>query len=167
MTQRRKARKEFYNAPLHKRRKIMSSHLSDKLLLRYNIRSFPVKKGDRVKIVRGSLRGLVEKVAEVDRKALKIMIEGATIAKADRKMVPRKIDPSNVIIVDLDLKDQWRRKKLEKLAERKLSKLREKRKEKIEKEEKKAEEKKKEAKEEKKDEIKKEIKEEVKEEVKK
>lgn len=143
--QRRKVRKAMFNAPKHKRRKMVSAHLSDKLLIKYNVRAFPLRKGDKVKIIRGVLRGHVEKIAEIDRKALKIRVEGATIAKADRKMVPKKIDPSNVILMDFNLSDPWRRKKLAKLAERKFSEIRAKKKEKIEMEEKeKAEETKKE-----------------------
>lgn len=108
----RKQRKMRYNAPIHRRRKMIASHLAEDLMLKYNKRSVPVKKGDTVKIIRGSLKGHIGKVASVDTKKMKITVEGATIAKADKSQVARPIDPSNVIITHLDLSDPWRSKKI-------------------------------------------------------
>jgi large subunit ribosomal protein L24 len=45
----RKQRKMLYNAPLHKKRKWLASHLAENLLLKYDRRSIPVIKGDTVK----------------------------------------------------------------------------------------------------------------------
>ena len=112
----RKVRKALYNAPLHKRRKMISSHLSDELIWKYDTRSVPVRKGDTVKIIRGALQGHVEKVVKIDTKKRKILIEGATIAKADGTRIPRLIDPSNVIITKLDLTDPRRKAKIESLG---------------------------------------------------
>lgn len=108
----RKQRKMRYNAPIHRRRKMIASHLAEDLMLKYNKRSVPVKKGDTVKIIRGGLKGHVGKVASVDTRKIKIRVEGATIAKADKSQVARPIDPSNVIITHLDLSDPWRSKKI-------------------------------------------------------
>lgn len=108
----RKQRKMRYNAPIHRRRKMIASHLAEELMLKYNKRSVTVKKGDTVKIIRGGLKGLIGKVASVDTKKMKITVEGATAAKADKSQVARPIDPSNVIITHLDLSDPWRSKKI-------------------------------------------------------
>ena len=108
----RKQRKMRYNAPIHRRRKMIASHLAEDLMLKYNKRSVPVKKGDTVKIIRGGLKGHIGKVASVDTRKIKIRVEGATIAKADKSQVARPIDPSNVIITHLDLSDPWRSKKI-------------------------------------------------------
>lgn len=146
----RKQRKMRYNAPVHRRRKMIASHLAEDLMLKYNKRSVPVKKGDTVKIIRGGLKGHVGKVASVDTRKMKIGIEGATIAKADKKQVAKPVDPSNVIITHLDLSDPWRSKKIGEgkvKRKRKIKGKKEKAVEEKEKSEKKKEEKKKEEKE--------------------
>jgi large subunit ribosomal protein L24 len=111
----RKQRKARGEAPLHRRRRMVSAHLDSALMREYNIRSVPVRKGDTVKIVRGSsdLKGSENKVASIDLKNYKIIIENITVAKADGTQTERPIDPSNVIITKLDLSDSWRKQKLE------------------------------------------------------
>lgn len=111
----RKQRKARGEAPLHKRRRMVSAHLDSALMREYNIRSVPVRKGDTVRIVRGSsdLKGSENKVASIDLKNYKIIIENITIPKADGTQTERPIDPSNVIITKLDLSDSWRKQKLE------------------------------------------------------
>jgi len=132
-----------YNAPIHRRRKMIASHLAEELMLKYNKRSVTVKKGDTVKIIRGGLKGHIGKVASVDTKKMKITMEGATIAKADKSQVARPIDPSNVIITHLDLSDPWRSKKIGEGKIKRKRKIKEKKEEKAEGEkEKKTEEKK-------------------------
>jgi len=112
-------------------------------MLKYNKRSVTVKKGDTVKIIRGGLKGHIGKVASVDTKKMKITVEGATIAKADKSQVARPIDPSNVIITHLDLSDPWRSKKIGEGKIKRKRKIKEKKEEKAEGEkEKKTEEKK-------------------------
>jgi len=108
-----KQRKAFFNAPLHKKRKMMSSHLEENLLLKYDKRSVPVVKGDTVRVMRGSFRGHENKVVSVNFKKNSINIEGITMAKADGNKIPKPIHPSNVIITKLNLTDKWRRSKLE------------------------------------------------------
>ena len=109
----RKQRKEMFNAPLHKRRKWLSSHLEEKLLLKYDKRSISVIKGDTVKVMRGSFRGHEDKVAHVNVRKRYIEIEGITMSKADGNKIAKPIHPSNVLITKLNLTDKWRRKKLE------------------------------------------------------
>lgn len=108
----RKQRKARYDAPLHVRRKQVAAHFSEELLLKYNRRSIPVVTGDEVKILRGSHKGESGKVVDVDTKARRIVVEGITIKKADGTDVPRPIDPSNVLLVKLNLDDERRRNKL-------------------------------------------------------
>ena len=110
----RKQRKRMYTMPIHARRKRLSAHLAGDLIEKYNTRSFPVRTGDVVKILRGSMRGHVGKVVDVDTKKMKIHVEGATITKTDGTQLPMKIDPSNVIITKLDLSDPLRKKRIEK-----------------------------------------------------
>jgi len=111
--QARKQRKALYQAPLHKKRKWMASHLEESLLLKYDRRSISVVKGDTVKVMRGSYKGHEDKVANVKVKKRILEIEGLTMAKADGNKIPRPIHPSNVLITKLNLTDKWRRNMLE------------------------------------------------------
>nr|AJS12962.1 50S ribosomal protein L24P [uncultured archaeon] len=111
----KKQRKARANAPLHLKKRMMSAHLDSALMTEYNVRSVPVRKGDTVKVIRGSedARAIEAKVAEIDLKHCKLIIENVTVAKADGTQKPRPVDPSDVIITKLDLTDPWRKEKLE------------------------------------------------------
>lgn len=109
----RKQIKEIYNAPLHMKRKRLSSHLEENLLLKYDKRAASVVKGDTVRVMRGSFKGHEDKVVGVKVGKRIIEIEGITMTKADGNKIPKPIHPSNVIITKLNLTDKWRRKKLE------------------------------------------------------
>ncbi|UCE91249.1 MAG: 50S ribosomal protein L24 [Methanobacteriota archaeon] len=113
----RKQRRAKMDAPFHRRRRMVSAHLDSPLIREYNVRSLPVRKGDTVKIIRGSrdIKGTENKVASVDLGEYKIIIENVTVAKADGTQTERLIDPSDVIITKLDVSDGWRKKKLEDL----------------------------------------------------
>jgi len=115
----RKQRKAHWNAPLHKKRRMVSAHLDSALMSEYNVRSLPVRKGDTVKIIRGAkdFRTGEAKVANVDVKGMKIIIENITIPKADGTQKPKPVDPSDVLLTKLDLSDPWRKGKLDSLKE--------------------------------------------------
>jgi len=108
-----KQRKRFFKAPLHRRGKIMSVHLSRELRERYGIRSFPIRSGDKVRIMRGDNKGIEGKVVKIDRKKYKVFIEGVTREniRGEKKFIP--IHYSNLMIIDLDLSDPYRKKKIE------------------------------------------------------
>ena len=61
----RKQRKEYFNAPLHKKRKWIASHLEENLLLKYDRRRISLVNGDSVKVMRGSFKGHEDKVVRV------------------------------------------------------------------------------------------------------
>ena len=109
----RKQRKELFNAPLHKRRKWISTHLEEKLLLKYDKRGVPVIKGDTVRVMRGSFKGHEDKVVHVNIRRRQVEIEGMTMTKADNKKIAKPIHASNLMITKLNLTDKWRRSKLE------------------------------------------------------
>jgi len=108
-----KQRKHLYNAPLHKKRKWVSSHLSENLLLKYDKRSVSVITGDEVEVMRGSFKGHKDKVASVHVKKQTVEVEGMTTAKADGTKIAKSIHASNLLITKLNLTDKWRRQKLE------------------------------------------------------
>jgi large subunit ribosomal protein L24 len=115
----RKQRKAFYNAPLHIKRKMISSHLSEELQKEYNIRSFQVIKGDTVKVMRGDedIVGVEGKVASVITKTGRVTMEGVTIAKADGTQTAKPVHASKVMITKLDLTDPKRKEKLTRAKE--------------------------------------------------
>jgi large subunit ribosomal protein L24 len=106
-------RKAFYNAPLHLRHKLASAHLSKELRDKLGIRSLPVIVGDKVMIMKGEHKGKTGKVAEVDLKGLWVKVEGITRKKADGTEVLVKFRPWNLLILDLNLKDERRRRIIE------------------------------------------------------
>jgi len=107
-----KQRKRLYNAPLHRLSKLMSAHLSYELREKYHRRSFPIRVGDRVKILRGEFKGVEGKVTEVNREKQAIYVENVTAKKADGTSVNRPIHVSNVMITELNLDDPYRKKAL-------------------------------------------------------
>ncbi|MGQ9587672.1 MAG: 50S ribosomal protein L24 [Thermoplasmata archaeon] len=116
-TKARKQRKARFEAPLHRKKRMISAHLDSALMSEYNVRSLPVRKGDTVRIIRGAkdFRASEAKVASVDLKNCKIIVENITIPKADGTQKPKPIDPSDVLLTKLDLSDPWRKSKLDSL----------------------------------------------------
>src|SRR5688572_3305439 len=112
-SQPRKQRLAYYNAPHHVARKGMASHLSEELLLKYNRRSLTVIFGDEVKVLRGDHKGKSGKIVGIDVSARKVNVEGVTNKKADGTEVALPVDPSNLVIVKLNLEDKRRSAKLE------------------------------------------------------
>ncbi len=52
----RKQRKYRHNAPLHVKQKFVHVHLSKELKKKYQTRNLGLKKGDKVKVLRGQYR---------------------------------------------------------------------------------------------------------------
>jgi len=72
-----------------------------------------LRKGDRVKVLRGDHKGKTGKVVRVDLSKLKAFVEGvvAKEAKGTEKLSP--IDPSNLIILEASTGDKERAAVLE------------------------------------------------------
>lgn len=109
---RRKQHKAWSQAKWNRKHRDLNSHLSEKLFEKYNRRSFPVKKGDTVKVMRGSFKDHEGKVVKVFTSKRKVAVEGVVITKADGKEAPMMVDPSNLMITKLDLGDKVRKQAL-------------------------------------------------------
>jgi len=109
----RKQRRALYRMPHHLRHKLLSAPLSEELRAKYGFRSFPIRTGDRVRVMRGDFKGAEGKVIRVDREKGRIYIDTVTRTKADGTPVNIPIHASKVMIVELDLSDKWRKKALE------------------------------------------------------
>ena len=100
-SQPRKQRKYRANAPLHLRKKFVSVSLSKSLKKNSEHRNIPVKKNDKVKIIRGKFKGKSGKVLSVDLKYSKIIVEGIQVTKQDGSKANIKMQPSNLQIIEM------------------------------------------------------------------
>ncbi|MBI4440362.1 50S ribosomal protein L24 [Candidatus Woesearchaeota archaeon] len=100
-------------APLHIKHRLMGAHLSAELRKKYTGRSVPLRKGDKVKIMRGSSRGKSGKIMDVNLKKLKVSIDGMQVSKIDGTKANIMFEPSNLMITELNLDDKERKKSLE------------------------------------------------------
>ncbi|MBD3388284.1 MAG: 50S ribosomal protein L24 [Candidatus Altiarchaeales archaeon] len=107
--QARKQRKWVGEAPLHMRHRLVSAALSKDLKDKYKKNSMPLRKGDTVKVMRGSVKGHVGEVMKVDLKTYKVYVQGVTAKKSDGTDVERALEPSNLMITELHEEDKERR----------------------------------------------------------
>lgn len=107
-----KQRKYRWNAPLHVRHRMLAVHLSKELRVQYKKRSFPVRKGDKVKIMRGDYKGTIGEVQLVNMKDLKINVKGAEEKTKAGPVRFYPVEPSNVMLISLNLADKERAKAL-------------------------------------------------------
>lgn len=111
----RKQRKYRHKAPLHIKQKFTHAHLSKELRKKYGKRSMGLKKGDKVKILRGKFKKEEAKINRIDLKKCRAYIDGIEITKKDGNKIPYPINISNLLIIELRMDD----KKREKIVNRK------------------------------------------------
>ena len=79
----RKQRKYRIHAPIHIKRGFLSGHLSKELRTKFERRSFTLRKGDTVKIIKGDFKGKEGKIERLDLKNSKIYIAGIDVTKRE------------------------------------------------------------------------------------
>lgn len=104
----RKQRKYLAKAPLHIKRKFLSVNLSKELRKKHGKKSLPLRKGDKVKIMRGKYKKKQGKISQVKIKQLKIYVDGIQIKKQDGSKVNVPLRASNLQIIELNLDDKRR-----------------------------------------------------------
>lgn len=109
----RKQRKYRLNAPLHIKQNFLHAPLSKELRQKSGMRSFTVKTGDKVKVVRGQHKGTLAKVERVSLKTSSVYISGIEALKKDGSKSMYPINVTNVIIQELSFEDKKRKKKFE------------------------------------------------------
>ena len=97
--QTKKQRKYRYNAPLHIKQKFVGVHLSKELRKKHGRRSIKVRKGDSIKILR-------------DLKKTLVYISGIEITKRDGTKTRFPINPSNLMVTELNTDDKKRNKRV-------------------------------------------------------
>ena len=105
----RKQRKFRFNAPLHTRQKFVRAHLSKELREKYGKRSCSLKTGDKIKVMRGGFRGKTGKVERIDLKKSRIYITGIESVKKEGTKYLIPLEPTNLMITDLNLDDKKRK----------------------------------------------------------
>ncbi len=106
----RKQRKYRYNAPLHVRQKFMRAHLSKELRKKYSKRSIALRKGDSVKVMRGQFRNKTGKVDEASVKKTQVYVSGIEFVKRDGTKSRYSLQPSNLMVTELNMDDKLRGK---------------------------------------------------------
>lgn len=109
----RKQRKYLYNAPLHLRRRFLNTTLSKELRKKLGRRNLSVIKDDEVKILKGHYKGKIGKVIRVNIKKARVSVDQAYRLKLDGSKSYYPIHPSNLMIINLNLKDKKRIKNKE------------------------------------------------------
>jgi len=84
-------------------------HLSSELRSKYGMRNTQVKKGDKVKVLRGKFSKKDGKVERVNLKGSKVFVSGLEMIKKDGTKIPAAFDPSNLMITSLDSSDKKRK----------------------------------------------------------
>lgn len=108
-----KQRKYRFNAPLHIKQKFVSAHLSKDLRQKLKKRNVDLRKGDKVKIMRGQFKKHEGKVDRVDLKKSLIFVSGLEFTKRDGTKKALGISPSNLMITELSMEDKQRQKIME------------------------------------------------------
>lgn len=109
----RKKRKALYTAPLHERQKLVGAHLNKELRARFKKRTLPLRKGDRVRVLRGDFKKKEGKVMAVVLKRGIARIEGCVLRKQSGKEVLAALRPSNLLITEAVERKQKPRRKQE------------------------------------------------------
>lgn len=110
----RKQRKFRFNAPLHVARNFLAAPLSKELIKKYSANSIIVRKGDKVKVLRGQFAGKIGNVEDVQIRNQRIAVEGVTYTGRDGKKKHYLLHASKVVILELNLDDKKRKASLDK-----------------------------------------------------
>ena len=105
----RKQRKFRFNAPLHIRQKFVRAHLSKELREKYGKRSCSLKTGDKIKVMRGGFKGKTGEVERIDLKKSNIYITGIESVKKEGTKYLIPLEPTNLMITELNLDDKKRK----------------------------------------------------------
>lgn len=107
----KKQRLFHYNMPLHRKHAGLRGHLDKKLRQSLGRRSVQVRKGDSVKVLRGSKKGSSGKITGVNCKKGVVFIEKLVRKKVSGEEVPLPIHASNLLVVEVDRGDSKRFKR--------------------------------------------------------
>jgi large subunit ribosomal protein L24 len=112
----RRVNPKLIHIPKHRRDKMVGAVLEDSLRKQYGRKSMRVIKGDSVRVMRGEYKGVEGKVEKVNTEQAIFHIEGIQREKIRGGQVKVPIHSSNVMIISLNLDDDYRSGKLQRGA---------------------------------------------------
>lgn len=104
---------KLIHLPKHKRDKMVGAILEDSLRKQYGKKNIRVIKGDSIRVMRGEYKGVEGKVEKVNTEHATFHIEGIQREKIRGGQVKVPIHSSNVMVISLNLDDNYRSKKLQ------------------------------------------------------
>ena len=99
--------------PKHQRDKMVGAVLEDSLRKQYGRKNIRVIKGDSVRVMRGEYKGVEGKVEKLNTEQATFHIEGIQREKIRGGQVKVPIHSSNVMVISLNLNDNYRSRKLQ------------------------------------------------------
>ena len=99
--------------PKHQRDKMVGAVLEDSLRIQYGRKNIRVIKGDSVRVMRGEYKGVEGKVEKLNMEHATFHIEGIQREKIRGGQVKVPIHSSNVMVISLNLNDNYRSRKLQ------------------------------------------------------
>jgi large subunit ribosomal protein L24 len=104
---------KLIHLPKHRRDKMIGAVLEDSLRKQYGRKNIRVVKGDSVRVMRGEYKGVEGKVEKVNTEQAIFHIEGIQREKIRGGQVKVPINSSNVMVISLNLDDDYRSRKLQ------------------------------------------------------
>ena len=104
---------KLIHLPKHQRDKMVGAVLEDSLREQYRRKNIRVVKGDSVRVMRGEYKGVEGKVEKVNTGHATFHIEGIQREKIRGGQVKVPIPSSNVMVISLNLDDNYRSRKLQ------------------------------------------------------
>ncbi|MDP8889230.1 MAG: 50S ribosomal protein L24 [Thermoproteota archaeon] len=104
---------KLIHIPKHQRDRMVGAVLEDSLRKQYGRKKIRVVKGDSVRVVRGEYKGVEGKVEKVNTEHATFHIEGIQREKIRGGQVKVPIHSSNVMVISLNLDDDYRSSKLQ------------------------------------------------------
>jgi large subunit ribosomal protein L24 len=104
---------KLIHLPKHQRDKMVGAVLEDSLREQYKRKNIRVVKGDSVRVMRGEYKGVEGKVEKVNTEQATFHIEGIQREKIRGGQVKVPIPSSNVMVISLNLDDNYRSRKLQ------------------------------------------------------
>ena len=104
---------KLIHLPKHRRDKMVGAVLEDSLRKQYGRKNIRVIRGDSVRVMRGEYKGVEGKVEKVNTEQATFHIEGIQREKIRGGQVKVPIHSSNVMVISLNLDDDYRSRKLQ------------------------------------------------------
>lgn len=104
---------KLIHVPKHQRDKMVGAVLEESLRKQYGRKNIRVVKGDSIRVMRGEYKGVEGKVEKVNTEHATFHIEGIQREKIRGGQVKVPIHSSNVMVISLNLDDDYRSSKLQ------------------------------------------------------